>query len=242
MAASRSWMRRSVVAVLLGMFVLGGAQAAHANPNDLSLEVLREQAFVAPDGRSITFGVITQCDRKTNVIEARATAVQPQASGEATFIPRCTRLPEFVQVTVPSSGGSFVTGEAQFSARLVVREGRTKQVQDAAELRVRPTVSVVLADQAVLIGGGSAVEIDVIVTCPIAATGLGGHVVIYQATVGNGSFGPTACDGLPHTLSVTVLASSGSFRAGAAEAGADAAVAEGGDIFPNSDFRNIQIS
>lgn len=239
MAASRSWMRHSMVAVLLGTLVIGGAQAAQASPNELSFEILREQAFVAPDGQSISFGVVTRCDRKANVVEARAAVVQSQASGEATFTPRCTRLPEFVRVTVPSSGGLFTTGEAQFSARLVVREGRAKQVQDAATLRVRPTVSVVLADQAVLIGGGSAVAVDVTVTCPVAATGLGGHVVIYPSSA---SFGPTACDGLPHTLSVTVLASGAPFRAGIAEAAADAAVSEGGDIFPNSDFRNIQIT
>lgn len=243
MAAGRFRVGQVVVAAVVGVVLIGGAPAAHANPNELTVDVLQDQATLSPDGRSITFGMFVQCDRKASVVEARATVVQPQASGEATFTPICNRLPTFVQATVPALGVSFVTGEAQVSARLVVREGRTKQVQDAALLRVRPSVSVLLADRAVLTGGGDAVQIDVTVTCPVASTGRGGQVTIYQTPVaGAGSIAPTACDGLPHTQSVPVQAAGGVFRSGAAEAFASATVEDGGEVFPGSDFRNIQIS
>jgi hypothetical protein len=243
MAADRFRVGQVVVAAVVGVVLLGGAQVAHANPNELTIDVLQDQATLAPDGRSITFGMFVQCDRKSQVLEARATVVQPQASGETTFTPICNRLPTFVEATVPALGGSFVTGQAQVSARLLVREGRTKQVQDAAVVPVRPSVAVVLADQARLTGGGDAVQIDVTVTCPVASIGRGGQVTIYQTPVaGTGSIAPTACDGLPHTVSVTVLANGGLFRAGSAEAFASVTVEEIGELFPGSDFRNIQIT
>jgi hypothetical protein len=60
--------------------------------------------------------------------------------------------------------------------------------------------------------------------------------------VGTGTFGPTPCDTLPHTVSVRVTSSGGSFRIGSAEAEAFASVTEGGDVFPRSDLRTIQIT
>jgi len=142
---------------------------------------------------------------------------------------------------VPAAAGSFQTGAAPVSALLVVRAGRTKQVRDSAVVRVRPSVSVCLADQAVLDSGGQAVRIDVTVTCPVSASGQGGQVAVYQGEVGTGSFGPTACDGLPHTLSVRVATAEGLFQVGSAQAEAFAAVEEGGDIFPGTDLRTVQI-
>jgi len=235
-------MRHVVLAGLVGLLVVGGMQAADANPNELALEVLSEQASLAPDGRSISLNLLTQCDSKATVLDARVSVTQPQASGEVSFTPRCARIPYVVAVTVPSLGGSFQTGEAQVSAVLLVREGRTKEVRDSALVRVRPTVSVRLADEAVLDGSGEAARIDVTVTCPVASTAKGGQVSIYQGqVVGRGSFGPTACDGLPHTLSVRVETSEGSFQVGVAEAEAFTAVEEGGDFFPGGDVRTIQI-
>ena len=142
---------------------------------------------------------------------------------------------------MPAAAGSFQTGAAPVSALLVVRAGRTKQVRDSAVVRVRPSVSVRLADQAVLDSGGQAVRIDVTVTCPVSASGQGGQVAVYQGEVGTGSFGPTACDGLPHTLSVRVATAGGLFQVGSAQAEAFAAVEEGGDIFPGTDLRTVQI-
>jgi len=235
-------MRHVVLAGLIGLLVVGGMQAADANPNELALEVLSEQASLAPDGRSISLNLLTQCDSKATVLDARVSVTQPQASGEASFTPRCARIPYVVAVTVPSLDGSFQTGEAQVSAVLLVREGRTQEVRDSALVRVRPSVSVHLADEAVLDGGGEAVRIDVTVTCRVASSAEGGQVSIYQGqVVGRGSFGPTACNGLPHSLSVRVDASGGLFQVGSAEAEAFTAVEEGGDSFPGGDLLTIQI-
>jgi len=228
---------------LVGLLVAGGAQAADAHRTELTVEVVSEQATLAPDGRSMTFHLATRCDRKWTIVDARVSVVQPQASGEATFTPGCNRLTQIVEVTVPSLDGSFQTGEAQASALLVVREGNTKEARDTALLRARPSVSVRLADEAVLEGSGQAVRIDVAVTCPVSGNGRGGQVRIYQGqVVGTGSFAPTACDGLPHTASVTVETSEGLFQVGSAEAEAFASVEEGGDFFPGFDLRTVQIT
>jgi hypothetical protein len=243
MAPGRWRVRLVVLAGLLGLLVAGGGQPAQANPNELALEVLSDQATLAPDGRSMSFHVMTRCDRKATVLDARVFAAQPQASGEATFTPRCTRLPEVVGVTVPVLGGSFLTGEAQVSAVLVVREGRTKEVRDSATVRVRPSVSVRLADAAVRAGAGEEVLIDVTVMCPVAAVGRGGQVVIYQGqVVGTGAVAPTPCDGVPHTLSVRVETAAGVFQVGSAEAAADVSAEEGGDLFPGGDLRTVQVT
>jgi hypothetical protein len=242
MAPRSSRLRLVVLAGLLGLLVAGGGQAAQAHPSELELEVLSDQGVVAPDGKSISFHISTRCDRKATVLDARVSATQPQASGEATFAPMCTRLPQVVGVTVPSAGGSFQTGEASVSAILAVRAGRTKVVQDSAVLRIRPSVSVLLADHAVREGGGEAVLIDVTVTCPVAADGRGGLVTIYQGqAAGTGSVAPTTCDGSPRTVSVRVATSGGFFQVGSAEAAASVSVVEGGDSFPGSDLRTIQI-
>ena len=99
------------------------------------------------------------------------------------------------------------------------------------------------ADHAVLAGGGATVLIDVTVTCPAVSNSRGGQVTVYQNGIaGSGTFPPTACDGLPHTSSVTVTASSGLFQAGTADALSSATVEVGGEIFPGLDLRAIQIS
>ena len=235
--------RQFSLAGLVGLVVLGQAPAADAHRTTLTVEVLPDQASIAPDGGSMFFYISTRCDRGWTVLEARVSAVQPQASGEGSFTPDCNRLPNLVGVTVPALNGSFQTGEAQVSALLVVQQGKTKRAEDSALLRGRPSVSVQLADQAVLDSRGGAARIDVSVTCPMTSNGQGGQVTIYQGGVGSrGFFGPTPCDGLPHTLSVRVERSSGSFQVGSAEADAFASVEEGGDIFPGSDLRTIQIT
>jgi hypothetical protein len=234
--------RRLALTGLVGLLVASGAQAAHAHRTELAVEVLSEQASLAPDGRSMTFNITTRCDRKWTIVDARVSVTQPQASGEGSFTPACNRLTTVVGVTVPALDGSFQTGEAQASALLIVREGRTKEARDSTLVRVRPSVGVRVADQGVLDGGGQAVRIDVTVTCPVSSNGRGGQVTVYQGQVaGTGSFGSTPCDGLPHTLSVRVETSEGSFQVGSAEAEAFASVEEGGDIFPGFDLRTVQI-
>jgi hypothetical protein len=234
--------RRLTLAGLVGLLVAGGAQGASAHRTALSVEILSEQASLAPDGSSMTFDISTVCDRTWTIVEASASATQPQASGTGSFTPNCGRIPYVVRVTVPATSGRFQTGPADVTARLVVQQGPTKRAQDSATLRVRPDVSVVLGDQAVLEGDG-AVRIDVTVTCPMSAVGQGGYVTVYDGQVaGTGTFGPTPCDTFPHTVSVRVASSEGPFRVGTAEALASASVTEGGDVFPGGDFRTIQIT
>jgi len=229
---------------LIGLLMAGLAQPASAHRTPLVVEVLPDQASIAPDGGSMSFYITTTCDRSWTIVEARVSAVQPLASGEGSFTPICGRIPYNVGVTVPALNGRFQTGEAQVSALLVVKQGRTKRAEDSADLRVRPSVGVRLADEAVLDDGGEAVRIEVTVTCPPSSIGRGGGVTIYQnPAAGSGSFGATPCDWLPHTVSARVEASQGSFQVGSAEGFASAAVEEGGDIFWGSDdFVPVQIT
>lgn len=230
-----------VLTGLVGLLVAGGAQAASAHRTALSVEILSEQALLAPDGRSMTFDLSTVCDPQWTIVEASVSVTQPQASGTGSFAPNCGRIPYVVRATVPATSGTFQTGPAEATAVLVVKQGKTKEAQDSAALRVRPDVSVLLAGQAVLEGDG-AVRIDVTVTCPMRAVGQGGDVRIYDGlVVGTGTFGPTPCDTLPHTVSVRVAPSEGSFRVASAEALASASVTEGGDVFPGSDLKTIQV-
>ena len=233
--------RRLVLTGLVGLLVAGGAQVASAHRTALSVEILSEQTLVAPDGGSMTFDLSTVCDRTWTIVEASVSVTQPQASGTGSFTPNCGRIPYVVRATVPATSGTFQTGTAEATAVLVVQQGPTKRAQDSATVRVRPDVSVVLADQAVLEGDG-AVRIDVTVTCPMSAVGQGGGVRIYDGRiVGTGSFGPTPCDTLPHTVSVRVASSEGSFQVGSAEALASASITEGGDVISGSDLKTIQI-
>ena len=233
--------RRLVVAGMVGLLIAGGAQAVSAHRTALSVEILSEQALLAPDGRSMTFDLSTVCDRQWTIVEASVSVTQSQATGTGSFTPNCGRIPYVVRATVPATSGTFQTGPAEATAVLIVKEGRTKQARDSASLRVRPDVSVILADQAVLEGDG-AVRIDVTVTCPVSAVGQGGDVRIYDGrVVGTGTFGPTACDTLPHTVSVRVASPEGPFQAGSAEALASASITEGGDLFTGSELRSIQI-
>ena len=234
--------RRLVVAVVVGLVIASGAQPVLAHRTSLSVEILSVQASLAPNGGSMTFDLETVCDRTWTIVEASVTVSQPQASGTGSFTPNCGRIPYVVRATVPATSGAFQTGSAEATAVLVVQQGKTKRAQDSAFLRVRPEVSVVLGDQAVLEADG-AIRIDVTVTCPVSAASQGGVISVYDGRIaGSGSFGPAPCDTLPHTVSVRVVSSEGSFQPGSAEAFASASVTEGGDFFSGSDLRTIQIA
>jgi hypothetical protein len=234
--------RRLVAAIVVGLVIASGAQPALAHRTSLSVEILSVQASLAPNGGSMTFDLETVCDRTWTIVEASVTVSQPQATGTGSFTPNCGRIPYVVRATVPATSGTFQTGPAEATAVLVVQQGRTKRAQDSASLRVRPEVSVVLGERAVIEGDG-AVRIDVTLTCPMSAVGQGGVVRIYDGRiVGTGSFGPVPCDSLSHTVSVRVVSSEGSFQAGSAEAFVSASVTEGGDFFTGADFRTIQIA
>ena len=233
--------RRLVVVAIVGLVMASWVQTVLAHRTSLSVAIVSVQASLAPNGQSMTFDLETVCDRTWTIVEASVTVSQAQASGTGSFTPNCGRIPYVVRATVPATSGTFQTGPAEATAVLVVQQGKTKRAQDSASLRVRPQVAAVLGDQAVLEGDG-VVRIDVIVTCPMSAVGQGGSVQIYDGRiVGIGSFGPTACDTFPHTVSVRVVSSDGAFQLGSAEALASASVTEGGDSFTGSDFRTIQI-
>jgi hypothetical protein len=237
-------MRSTSRVVLIGLVALlvgGLAPVAQAHRTSLTVEVISEQSIVSPNGRSMSFQLETVCDRKWTVMEARISVTQAQASGSGSFKPICGRIPYVVSVTVPVTQGIFQTGATQATAVLVVGQGSTKRAEDSGALRARPSVSVILADQAKLQSDGS-VLINVTVTCPMSAVGQGGQLAIYDGVIrGVGTFGPTPCDTLPHTVSVRVSSNQGSFRVGSAEADGFASVTEGGDVFPGQDLRTIQI-
>jgi hypothetical protein len=235
-------LRRYGVVCLACVLLASGAQAAKAHRNELAVEIVSEQAALAPDGQSMSFDITTTCDRKWTVLSARVSVVQTHASGEASFTPTCARISYGVRVTVPALDGPFQTGEAKVSAVLIVQQSNTREARASASLRVRPSVSVLVADEAVLDGGGEAIRIDVTTTCPQTSIGRGGEISVYDGqAAGTGFFAPTPCDGLPHTSSVRVATSGGLFRTGSAEAFAFASVEEGGDSFPGTDVRTIQI-
>jgi hypothetical protein len=233
--------RRLALAALVGLLVAGGARVAQAHRTALEVQIDSDQSSITPDGRSMRFHITTKCDRKWTIVEATVSVIQAQASGEGPFTPSCNRLTNGVTVTVPAVQGTFQTGPAQAHVVLVVGQGPNKRAEDSGSLRVRPSVSAFLDDTATLQGDGSLV-IDVTVTCPMSAVGRGGQVRIYDGQiVGTGTFGPTPCDALPHTVSVSVGSPDGSFQVGSAEASAWASIEEGGDFFSSFDLRTIQI-
>lgn len=233
--------RLRIALVGLVALMVVGPPAAQAHRTALSLEIISDQSSITPDGRSMTFNLTTRCDRKWTIVEATVRVTQAGAVGEGSFTPSCNRLTNVVVVTVPVVSGTFHTGPAEATAVLAVGQGPNKRAEDSGSLRVRPSVSGLLADRAVLEGDG-ALRIDVTVTCPMSAAGRGGDVRIYDGRiVGTGTFGPTPCDAQPHTVSVRVSSSEGSFRVGSAEAAAIASIEEQGDVFSSFDLRTIQI-
>jgi hypothetical protein len=171
------------------------------------------------------------------VVNARVSVVQPQASGEAAFSPRCIER-DIVEVTVPSSDGVFETGEAQVSALVVFGQGRTKEAGDSEVMRVGPIVTVALADVGRLEDGGAATVIDVTVACPVGSTGQQSPVFRYPS---QGFYLPT-CDGSSHTFSVRLERFQGLWLPGPATVDAFAHVEEGGDRFTGWDRRSVLIT
>jgi len=132
---------------------------------------------------------------------------------------------------VASSGASFQLGEAQATGFVLIKRGRTEQVQDSEVVRVEPTVFVDLADTALLHGGGEAVLIDVTVACPVGSNGQQSYVNVSQGQAsGNGFYMPVR-DGQKHTLTVRAQTSPALFQPGNAQGLTFAFVEEGSDGF-----------
>src|SRR6266508_2384504 len=112
-----------IITSLVSLLVASKAQKASAHRTALSIEILSEQALLAPDGGSMTFDLSTVCDRTWTIVQASVSVTQPQASGTGSFTPNCGRIPYVVRVMVPALSGTFQTGSANATAVLVVRPG-----------------------------------------------------------------------------------------------------------------------
>lgn len=229
---ARHWARAFALA---GVFaLLGGAAAAPAGAGPVSNPTVEIQsvAGLAPDGESMTVQVLASCPERWTVVEAVVAVSQPFGSGQASFPLACIGSPRMFTVVVSSGTGAFQLGEAQVSASVVIKRGKTARAQDSQAVDVQPTVFVELADTAQLQSGGGAVLIAVTVACPVGTTGLQSALNVSQAGLvsGNGSYLPV-CDGSRHTFSVTVEASRGVYQTGVAQALTFANIEFGGNVF-----------
>ena len=230
-SAVRQRGRALALAGIVALLAAGGARPAEARPAQLPTVELGSAAGLAPDGLSLTLSVIASCPERWSVVEARVTVSQPQASGSGTFPLTCIGSKRPFHVTVTSSGGRFQLGPAQATASVTASRGRTAQAQDSATMQLDPTVVVGLADTALLQSGGGAVAIGVTVACPPGPSGAESYVAVSQGNVVGRGFYVPACDGEPHTFTVTAVASQGLFRAGDARALSFADVTFGGMAF-----------
>ena len=236
----------ALVVLLVGLVGAAPPWASAARPRPPVVE-LGTAALLAPDGRSMSVEVIARCPDRGTLVEASVTIAQPQASGRASFPLPCDDLLRPFRVAVESSGAAFTLGQAQVTATVIVKRGKTQQAQDSELVLVQPSVIVQLATTALLQDGGAAVLIDVTVACPVGATGLGSSdVVVGQDQAGGLAGGVTnylpRCDGQPHTLTIRVPATTGRlFRPGSALATTFAAVEAGGNEFLGVDQKTIQI-
>lgn len=216
---ARQWVIRCVLAGALALAAVGAAAQAEARTASGPTVDLHSAGGLAPDGRSIRVQLVASCPERWTVVEAVVVVSQPQASGRASFPLTCIGSPRPFNLSVPADEGTFDLGEAQATASIVIKRGKTASTQDVQTLTVEPLVDVELGESARLVSGGGAVVIDVSVACPVGTTGLQSGVNVSQSgiTSGNGSYLPV-CDGTRHTFSVTVEASRGVYQEGIAQA------------------------
>jgi hypothetical protein len=233
--------RPFVLAAVAILVAVGSAIPAEARPSPRPTVDLQSAAGLAPDGRSVFVTVLASCPEGWTVLQATVTVSQVQASGKGSFPLTCIGSIRSFPVIVASSGAPFQLGQAQGTAFVLIKRGRTEQAQDSEVIQVDPTVSVDLADTARLEAGGAAVSIDVTVACPVGSHGQDSYVSVSQGqAVGNGPYVPV-CDGQGHRFTVRVQATQGLFRLGSARALSFAFVEEGGDSFSGVDDNPIQI-
>lgn len=235
--------RAFLQAVALALLVVGSAAPAQARPLPPSPTVdLGSVARLAPDGGSVDIDLTASCPERWTVVEAVVSVSQGEASGDAPFPLTCTGGFKLLTVTVESNAAPFQLGQAQATASVRIKRGRTVQAQDSEVVRVVPTPVVQLADTALLADGGAALLVDVTVACPVGSTAQQSYVTITQSpTSGQGTFVPT-CDGQQHTFNVRVQTTQGQFQVGGAQGNAFVVVAEGGDLFFGEDNRPVEIS
>ena len=225
---------------LVSLFALLVAAAAAAPAGARFQEAptvdIHSAAGLAPDGRSINVNVLASCPERWTVVEAIVRVSQPGASGQASFPLTCIRSVRSFWVSVPSSGGAFQLGSAQVTASVVIKRGKTARADDSEVVTVEPRVSVELAESGLRVDGGQAVILDVTVACPVGTTGRESGLVVSQspAISGRGTYTPI-CDGAPHTFTVRVTASRGTYQPGIAQALTFADVEYNGEVFSGID-------
>jgi hypothetical protein len=228
--------------LVIGLVGTSAAAPAEARPSTRPVVDVQSAAGLSPDGGSITVQVLASCPERWTVVEAVVAVSQPEASGQASFPLTCIGSLRMFTVVVPSTGGTFVLGEALATASVTIQRGRTESAQDSQVVQVQPTVFVDLADTARLESGGGAILLDVTVACPVGATGQESRVGVWQGqtTFGSGTYVPI-CDGQRHTLTVRVQASQGAFQTGGAQALTFADVEHQGQSFSGVDESSVQI-
>lgn len=232
------------IALTLGLALLGAAAVvpAEARLSPGPVVDIHSAAWLEPDGSSMTVSVLASCPERWTVVEAVVVVSQPQASGRASFPLTCIGSLRAFSVLVPSSGGTFELGEASVTASVTIKRGRLDSTQDSQVVQVQPAVFVELADTATLESGGAAVVLDLVVACPVGATGLESFVNVSQgqATSGSGAYVPI-CDGRRHTFTVRAQASRGAYQAGSAQALTFAYVEHNGISSAGVDDETVQI-
>jgi hypothetical protein len=214
--------RRGRVVALVGalaLLVAWTAAPAGARPSRPPTVDIGSAALLAPDGRSISLGVLASCPERWSVVEAVVTVSQSQGSGRASFPLTCIGSVRGFSVTVPATTGTFALGQAQATASVVIKRGKTQSATDAETLQVDPNVLVELAESARLESGGTAVVLAVTVACPAGTAGLPSGLNVSQSGIvsGNGTYTPI-CDGTRHSFDVRVQASNGVYQPGIAQA------------------------
>ena len=237
---------RRALALALGLaivlLVAGVAVPADARPSPGPMVDVQPAVWVAPDGGSITVQVLASCPERWTVVEAVVAVSQPQASGQATFPLTCIGALRMFTVVVPSEGGTFELGEAVATGAVTIKRGKTQRTQESEVVQVQPAVLVDLGGTATTQSGGGALLLDLVVACPVGATGHESFVGVTQdqTASGTGAYVPV-CDGRQHTFSVLVEATQGEYRVGDARALTFAIVEHGGFGFSGVDDGPVQI-
>jgi hypothetical protein len=218
-----------VVALVISLSLASPAGARFQEPPAVDVQGV---AGLAPDGSSIGVQVLAECPERWTVAEAVVRVSQPSGAGQASFPLTCIASPRLFGVSVPATTGSFQLGEAQVSATVVIKRGKTARADDSQVVPAQPTVLAELADSGRLADGGQAVLLDVTVACPAGTNGLESRLVVSQAgrVIGVGTYTPV-CDGSRHNFTVRVRASDGVYEPGIAQALTFANVEWQGELF-----------
>ena len=219
-----------VITLLTSLVVTAPAGARFQEPPVVDIQ--SGAAGMAPDGRTIGVTVLASCPERWTVVEATVTVSQPSGSGQASFPLTCIKSMRSFSVAVPATTGSFQLGDAQVSATVVIKRGKTARADDSEVVPVDPTVLVELASSGQRVDAGRAVVLDVTVACPAGTTGRQSGLVVSQSPViiGSGTYTPI-CDGLRNTFTVRVEADSNPYQPGIAQALTFAQIEWQGEIF-----------